>query len=201
MTTEQFYKTLPTLETDRLLVRPMRQEDVDDLFAYTQDEETARYVTWNANQTVDQAQQFLTHVLSNYEQGKQAPWAIEWKATGQMVGTIDFIHLLLDENKQAELGYALSRQFWGKGIVTEAVERVLDFGFEALQLERIQARCMEPNIGSARVMEKVGMTYEGTLRRLIFIKGTFHDVKMYSILREEYVTQRQAAEQNEKQHQ
>ncbi|MGA9232696.1 MAG: GNAT family N-acetyltransferase, partial [Exiguobacterium oxidotolerans] len=49
MTTEQFYKTLPVLETDRLLLRPMRQEDVDDLFAYTQDEETARYVTWNAN--------------------------------------------------------------------------------------------------------------------------------------------------------
>ncbi|WP_215115268.1 GNAT family N-acetyltransferase [Exiguobacterium sp. s80] len=201
MTTEQFYKMLPTLETDRLLLRPMRQEDVDDLFAYTQDEETARYVTWNANQTVEQAEQFLTYVLSNYEQGKQAPWAIEWKATGQMIGTIDFIHLLLDENKQAELGYALSRQFWGKGIVTEVVERVLDFGFEALQLERIQARCMEPNVGSARVMEKVGMTYEGTLRRLIFVKGTFHDVKMYSILREEYVTQRQAAEQNEKQHQ
>ncbi|WP_214894271.1 GNAT family protein [Exiguobacterium sp. H66] len=201
MTTEQFYKMLPTLETDRLLLRPMRQEDVDDLFAYTQDEETARYVTWNANQTVEQAEQFLTYVLSNYEQGKQAPWAIEWKATGQMIGTIDFIHLLLDENKQAELGYALSRQFWGKGIVTEAVERVLAFGFEVLQLERIQARCMEPNVGSARVMEKVGMTYEGTLRRLIFVKGTFHDVKMYSILREEYVTQRQAAEQNEKQHQ
>jgi ribosomal-protein-alanine N-acetyltransferase len=118
-----------------------------------------------------------------------------------MIGTIDFIHLLLDENKQAELGYALSRQFWGKGIVTEAVECVMTFGFEELKLERIQARCMEGNIGSARVMEKVGMTYEGTLRRLIFIKGTFHDVKMYSLLRDEYVAKRQNTENNTKQHQ
>ena len=76
----------------------------------------------------------------------------------------------------------------------------MTFGFEELKLERIQARCMEANIGSARVMEKVGMTYEGTLRRLIFIKEAFHDVKMYSLLREEYVTMRQGFEHN-KQHQ
>lgn len=201
MTTTEFYRHLPVLETERLVLRPLEAKDLDDLFEYTQDEETARYVTWNANQTINQAEQFLTYVLSNYEQGKQAPWAIEWKETGKMIGTIDFIHLLLDENKQAELGYALSRQFWGKGIVTEAVECVMTFGFEELKLERIQARCMEGNIGSARVMEKVGMTYEGTLRRLIFIKGTFHDVKMYSLLRDEYVAKRQNTENNTKQHQ
>ena len=201
MTITEFYRHLPVLETERLVLRPLQASDLDDLFEYTQDEETARYVTWNANQTIDQAEQFLTYVLSNYKQGKQAPWAIEWKETGKMIGTIDFIHLLLDDNKQAELGYALSRQFWGKGIVTEAVECVMAFGFEELKLERIQARCMEGNIGSARVMEKVGMTYEGTLRRLIFIKGAFHDVKMYAMLRDEYAAVTQKKEANTKQHQ
>lgn len=201
MTTTEFYQHLPVLETKRLILRPLQASDRDDLFEYTQDEETARYVTWNANQTIEQAEQFLNYVLSNYAQGKEAPWAIEWKETGKMIGTIDFIHLLLDENKQAELGYALSRQFWGKGIVTEAVECVMAYGFEELKLERIQARCMEGNIGSARVIEKVGMTYEGTLRRLIFIKEAFHDVKMYSLLRDEYVTMRQGSEYNTKQYQ
>lgn len=201
MTTTEFYRHLPVLKTERLVLRPLRASDLDDLFEYTQDEETARYVTWNANQTIEQAEQFLNYVLSNYDQGKEAPWAIVWKETGKMIGTIDFIHLLLDDNKQTELGYALSRQFWGKGIVTEAVARVMAYGFEELKLERIQARCMEQNIGSARVMEKVGMTYEGTLRRLIFIKGAFHDVKMYAILRDEYAAVTQKTESNSKQHQ
>ncbi|HCN56734.1 MAG TPA: GNAT family N-acetyltransferase [Exiguobacterium sp.] len=201
MTTTEFYRHLPVLKTERLVLRPLRASDLDDLFEYTQDEETARYVTWNANQTIEQAEQFLNYVLSNYEQGNEAPWAIVWKETGKMIGTIDFIHLLLDDNKQAELGYALSREFWGKGIVTEAVARVMAYGFEELKLERIQARCMEPNIGSARVMEKVGMTYEGTLRRLIFIKGAFHDVKMYAMLRDEYAAVTQKKEANTKQHQ
>ncbi len=201
MTTTEFYRHLPVLKTERLVLRPLRASDLDDLFEYTQDEETARYVTWNANQTIEQAEQFLNYVLSNYDQGKEAPWAIVWKETGKMIGTIDFIHLLLDDNKQTELGYALSRQFWGKGIVTEAVARVMAYGFEELKLERIQARCMKPNIGSARVMEKVGMTYEGTLRRLIFIKGAFHDVKMYAILRDEYAAVTQKTESNSKQHQ
>ena len=201
MTTTEFYQHLPVLETERLVLRPLKGKDLDDLFEYTQDEETARYVTWNANQAIEQAEQFLNYVLSNYEQGKEAPWAIVWKETGKMIGTIDFIHLLLDDNKQAELGYALSRQLWGKGIVTEAVARVMAYGFEELKLERIQARCMEGNIGSARVMEKVGMTYEGTLRRLIFIKEAFHDVKMYSMLRDEYSMMRQGSTQQTKQHQ
>jgi len=201
MTTTEFYQHLPVLETERLVLRPLQGKDLDDLFEYTQDEETARYVTWNANQAIEQAEQFLNYVLSNYEQGKEAPWAIVWKETGKMIGTIDFIHLLLDDNKQAELGYALSRQLWGKGIVTEAVARVMAYGFEELKLERIQARCMEGNIGSARVMEKVGMTYEGTLRRLIFIKEEFHDVKMYSMLRDEYSMMRQGSTQQTKQHQ
>ncbi|WP_026828409.1 GNAT family N-acetyltransferase [Exiguobacterium artemiae] len=201
MTSTEFYQHLPVLETERLVLRPLQVKDLDDLFEYTQDEETARYVTWSANQTIEQAEQFLNYVLSNYEQGKEAPWAIVWKETGKMIGTIDFIHLLLDDNEQAELGYALSRQFWGKGIVTEAVECVMAFGFEELKLERIQARCMEGNIGSARVMEKVGMKYEGTLRRLIFIKEAFHDVKMYSMLRDEYAMLRQGSTQQTKQHQ
>ncbi|OIN65543.1 GNAT family N-acetyltransferase [Exiguobacterium sp. KRL4] len=201
MMTTEFYQHLPVLETERLILRPLQTGDLDDLFEYTQDEETARYVTWNANQTVEQAEQFLNYVLSNYEQGKEAPWAIVWKETGKMIGTIDFIHLLLDDTKQAELGYAISRQFWGKGIVTEAVACVMAFGFEELRLERIQARCMEGNVGSARVMEKVGMTYEGTLRRLIFIKEAFHDVKMYSMLREEYTVLRQGSAQQTEQHQ
>jgi len=66
MTTTEFYRHLPVLETNRLVLRPLQASDLDNLFEYTQDEETARYVTWNANQTIEQAEQFLNYVLSNY---------------------------------------------------------------------------------------------------------------------------------------
>ena len=90
------------------------------------------------------------------------------------------------EHARAELGYVLSREHWGKGLMPEAVRAVMAFGFEKLSLNRIQARCIAENLASARVMEKAGMTFEGTLRESEFIKGAYRDIKLYSILRREY---------------
>jgi ribosomal-protein-alanine N-acetyltransferase len=89
------------------------------------------------------------------------------------------------EHARAELGYVLSREHRGKGLMPEAVRAVIRFGFGRMELNRIQARCVAENTASARVMEKVGMTYEGTLRESEYIKGAFWDIKIYSILRRE----------------
>lgn len=90
------------------------------------------------------------------------------------------------EHNRAEIGYVISTKNWGKGYGTEVANAVISFGFEQMELERIQARCFIDNIASQRVMEKVGMTYEGTLRKAMFVKGKFQDIKIYSILREEF---------------
>lgn len=74
----------------------------------------------------------------------------------------------------------------GRGIVTEAAKAVIAFGFEEMDLVRIQAKCLIENVGSARVMEKVGMSYEGLIRKGLLVKGAHHDLKLYSILREEH---------------
>jgi ribosomal-protein-alanine N-acetyltransferase len=85
-----------------------------------------------------------------------------------------------------ELGYALAEPFWGRGLITEASRALLDHVFEVYAVERVQARCMVENSASERVMQKLGMTLEGTLRASLLRRGRFRDVQMYSLLRDEW---------------
>ena len=89
-------------------------------------------------------------------------------------------------HKIAEIGYVISKDYWGKGLTTEVAKELVKFGFEEMDLVRVQARCDVENIASARVMEKAGMTFEGIIRKGIFVKGEHRDLKMYSILKEEF---------------
>ena len=102
-----------------------------------------------------------------------------------MVGTCGFTSFNCTSDS-AEVGYVLNPEYWGKGIAQEALCRVLNFGFEKLNLNRIEARYMEGNERSRKVMERVGMTYEGTLRQGMLVKGNYIDVGICSILRSEW---------------
>lgn len=84
------------------------------------------------------------------------------------------------------MGYVLSDQYWNQGIMTEVVSKIIQFGFEEVGLERIQARCMVDNTGSAKVMEKVGMKFEGVLRNYMKVKNELRDLNMYAILKEDF---------------
>ena len=89
------------------------------------------------------------------------------------------------KHRVAEIGYVISKEYWGKGMTTEAVKEVVKFGFDQMDLVRIQAQCFTENQASARVLEKAGMVCEGILRKAMYIKGKHRDLKMYSILRED----------------
>ncbi len=185
MVVREFYADLPSVETRRLLLRKLTLEDTADLFDYGSTQEVTRHVTWNPYEQMEDARGFITHVMAHYEAGKIAPWAIEEKASGRMIGTIGF-GSWQELHNTAEIAYALSHQFWGKGLMPEAVRTVFHIGFEQLGFVRIEAQCLPENNASSRVMEKVGMTYEGTLRKKMFVKGKSRDLEMYSILREEF---------------
>lgn len=180
MTTKNIFNNLPTLETDRLILRKVTLADAADIFAYASDEEVAKYVTWNVHKTIQDTERFIYFIFSRYESNSPAPWAIENKENGKVIGTIDYV-MWQEEHKVAEVGYALSKDYWGKGIMSEALEAVKTFGFEHMDLVRIQAHCMAENIGSARVMEKAGLTYEGTKKKALLIKNRHRDLKGYAI--------------------
>ncbi|WP_064091654.1 GNAT family N-acetyltransferase [Rossellomorea aquimaris] len=185
MDIETIFGNLPTLETERLILRKITVEDVEDMFSYGSNEEVSKYVTWDTHKTISDTKEFVDFVLTRYENNQVAPWGIVYKENGKLIGTIDFISWQVKDNS-AEIGYVISQDYWGKGITTEAAHEVIKFGFHHMDLVRVQARCFVENIGSSRVMEKIGMSYEGILRKTAFIKGKHRDLKMYSILREEF---------------
>jgi ribosomal-protein-alanine N-acetyltransferase len=176
---------LPVLETARLTLRKLTMADADDVFAYAADPEVARFVTWSAHATVQDSIAFLNMVKQKYENGQIAEWGVSERSTGRIIGTCGFTWIRPEHGK-GEIGYALARTHWRMGFMTEAVDAVMRYGFVALRLNRIEARCKTENTGSERVMQKCGMTYEGTLRQTMLVKGTFIDLKMYAILRGEW---------------
>lgn len=185
MNIESGYLDLPVLETTRLLLRKITREDMDDIFKYGSNEAVAKYVTWETHRSISDTKRYVEFVLNCYENKKIAPWGIEHKESGKLIGTIDFVSWKPNHHN-AEIGYVLSEAYWGRGIVTEAAKEVIAFGFHNMNLTRIQARCLIENIGSQRVMEKVGMSFEGILRKGIFVKGIHRDLKVFSILKEEF---------------
>jgi [ribosomal protein S5]-alanine N-acetyltransferase len=180
------FSNLPELETERLLLRKMRLDDAEAMFAYASDPEVTRYVPWDTHRSMEDSESFLGFATEGYERGDFGGWGVVLKDDGVFIGTCGIDVGYAPEHARAELGYVLSREYWGKGLMPEAVRAVIRLSFGRMGLNRVEARCIAENTASARVMEKAGMTYEGTLREREFIKGAYRDMKLYSILRREY---------------
>ena len=185
MSLDQLLADLPALETDRLLLRKVRMEDAPDIFEYASDPNVPIYMPWEPHQSIQETYEYLERVMERYRQSRPGPWAIVHRRDAKMIGTCSFSKWEREDNR-AEIGYVLNPRYWGQGYMSEAVRAIVAFGFRELGLNRIQARCDVPNVGSARVMEKAGMTFEGVLRQLLLVKGSYRDLKIYSILRSEW---------------
>ncbi len=176
------FSHLPTIETERLILRPMRMRDAQDLFAYARDPQVSRHVLWDTHASIADSRQFLRGAIRQYRKGQPGSFAITLKDSGRMIGTVGFMWINLDYHS-AEVGYSLSRDYWNQGIMTEALRAVVAFGFDTLRLNRIEAQHETDNPASGRVMAHVGMQFEGVLRQRLKNKGRFVDVALYAILR------------------
>ena len=153
-----------TLETHRLLLRRFRMEDAPDMFRnWASDPEVTRFLTWPAHRSVDVSRAVLGSWIPRYVEGGFFSWAIVWKETGSVIGSIAIVRL--DEDREtADLGYCLGRAFWGRGIMPEALRAVMDYLFDTVGVNRVAACHDVNNPRSGRVMEKAGMKVEGVLR-------------------------------------
>lgn len=176
---------LPTIETDRLILRKMTPGDAEAIFAYASDLEVTRYVVWDTHRTIEDSKAFLDLTVRGYESGAGPTWGVVYKGDHRFIGTCGFASLE-PEHARAEIGYVISKEYRGRGLAPEAVRAMISFGFREMGLHRIEARCIAENAASARVMQKAGMTHEGTLRQREFIKGAYRDMEMYSILKGEH---------------
>lgn len=187
MNISDIYSNLPPLETERVTLRKLHPNDRDDMYAWASDPEVAQYVTWYAHPSPKATASFIDIICERYKHAKIAPWALVHRQNNSMIGLNGFCAWDTHHHK-ATLAYVLSKPYWGQGYTTETTRAIIQFGFENMALNRIDARCRIENIGSARVMEKCGLTYEGTLREVAFVKNEFIDLKLYAITKTDWQT-------------
>jgi ribosomal-protein-alanine N-acetyltransferase len=185
ITVDAVFGDLPALETERLLLRRFTADDIDAVFEYGRDPDVARFVTWDVHTSRDDSRQFVEATLAHYAAGRIGPWAVVLKGGG-VIGSAGFV-TWQPEHARAEAGYALHQSYWGQGLATEALREIARFGFAVMQLNRLIAVCDPANVPSARVMEKIGMRYEGTLRQYAFSKGAFRDTEIRALLRSGWI--------------
>ena len=184
-TTELFdFGPFPTLTTERLVLRDLTDADAADVYVFWGDPEVQKY---NAEplRDVSQAHTFIAEMLAEYATRKQVMWAITKRDGGAVLGGVD-LHDWNRTHHRAEVGYSLARAWWGQGIASEAVRAVLRFGFERMQLHRIEAGTIADNWRSVRMLERLGFRREGTRREYsLEDDGTYHDSAMYGLLQHE----------------
>lgn len=183
--------SMPTLETQRLILRRIVMRDAKDIFAYSQDPEVARHVLWSAQKDMSEARDYCRFMMKRYRCDQPSSWGIIEKKTNRLVGTIGYMDYN-EDNASVEVGYSLAHWLWNGGYMTEALRRVIVYTFEAMDVNRIEAQHELSNPASGRVMEKCGMRKEGELRQRLYNKGRFVDVALYAILKEDYDKQRES---------
>jgi RimJ/RimL family protein N-acetyltransferase len=176
---------LPTFHTARLVLRPFSLMDAKRVRELAGAYEVAA-TTANIPHPYEEgmAEEWIGSHCKTFEDGTGLNLAIENKLEGLLVGAIG-IHIN-KANNLGEIGYWIGVPYWNLGYCTEAARVLLKYGFETLGLNRIQARHMTRNPASGRVMQKLGMQHEGTLRQAILRFESYEDVEIYAFLREEF---------------
>ncbi len=181
----------PTLHTARLTLRGLTEEDAEAIFAYAANPNMTHYTLWEPHQTLADSLRFVRdYALARYREGVPEPMGMVDREdpSGQVIGCVGGFWVS-QANATMELGYALSEDHWGKGLVVEAATVLIDYLFTAYSVERLQARSVAENQQSLRVLDKLGLSYEGTLRSALWRRGRFRDVCYFSILRGEWEAQ------------
>ena len=153
------------LETNRLILRRFVIEDAEDVYRnWASDPEVTKYLTWPTHASVEISKMLLNDWIPRYDDGGYFNWAIEWKGNGGVIGNISVVRLREDID-EAEIGYCMSKAYWGRGIMPEALKAVMDYLFDTAGMNRVSACHDANNPKSGRVMEKAGMKQEGVLRQ------------------------------------
>jgi [ribosomal protein S5]-alanine N-acetyltransferase len=182
------FATFPILETERLVLRAMTPEDADDMFRIYSDPEVMRYWGMEPFTSIDHVLQRVARSAEMFREQTGVRWAITRKGEGQVIGTCGH-RRIIKEHHRSEIGYELARDAWGKGIMPEAVDAILRFGFERIGLHSVEALIDPANVGSRRVLEKLGFVQEGYFRESYYADGRFTDTAVFSLLKRDWAAQ------------
>ena len=188
---KEVFSNLPRFETKRLVLRRIEDDDYEDMFEYSADLEVTKYLTWQPHATVNETKEYILNLQKRYEAGKFFDWGLVYKEDGRFVGTCGFTSINITQNT-SEIGYVLSKKYWGMGLIPEALESIMDFGFSYFGFDKIEARFLDGNENSKKVMQKAGMVFEKTDRNVLHIKGEYRTVHTYSITKNDFEKRKNA---------
>lgn len=172
-----------SIRTERLILRRFTVNDAEHMFRnWANDPEVTRFLTWPPHGDAEVTRNLLENWVAEYEKPDYYQWAIEFD--GEAIGSIAIVSLD-DRIKKCEIGYCIGKNFWHRGIMSEALAAVIDYMFDKVGMERIEARHDTNNPNSGAVMKKCGMKYEGTLRRADWNNQGICDAAHYALLKSE----------------
>ncbi|WP_138436106.1 GNAT family N-acetyltransferase [Marinobacter shengliensis] len=182
----------PVIETERLTLKPLAIDDSDSLLEIFSDPEVMRY--WNTAPwtTIQDAIDFINESNDSMRRKESLILGVYLKSTGELAGKCMLFSYDI-ESKRAEIGFGLSRSFWGKGYIREAGEALIRYGFNSLGLRRIEAEIDPDNQSSAKALEKLGFSREGLLRQRWEVNGIVSDSAMYGRLVSDHPAQHNQA--------
>lgn len=172
--------------TSRLLLREFIENDLDAIFHYESDPNVVKYVCYGSTTRIDCERELQFHIQHQQLQSRIFyHLALELCETKAMIGWCG-IKIVNTQHSEGELGYALDQAYWGRGYMFEAAKSMVAFGFQTLRLHRIYGTCHPDNYSSIRVLEKIGMQYEGCFRENRLCKGNWRNTNIYAILEQEW---------------
>jgi len=180
---------LPTLEAGPFALRMIRPDDAPDLFAIFGDPEVMRYWSTPALEDPQAARDLAREIQQYFDRRGLFQWGLVRPGNDRVIGTVTLSNLDV-QNRRAELGYALARSEWGNGVMSEVLPVPVRFGFETLDLHRIEADVDPRNPASFRLLERLGFKKEGYRRESYILNGEIQDAMLYGLLKREFEAQR-----------
>lgn len=178
---------LPSFTTERLLLRAMVIEDAEPLHSLKTSREATRLYGEAPYVDVAQTRSWVQECIDGREAGEVLVWTIVLRATGTPIGMVCFWHIDHDHH-HAEIGYEVTSKYWRQGLMSEALPPMIDHGFNAMGLHRIEATPLSINIGSQRLLERNGFRKEGILRQRLLFESEYLDEMYYGLTRDEWVS-------------
>ena len=180
------FNPFPVLETERLVIRAFTNADAEAVLSFRSNPEAMRFVPRPLQRNTDDALEMIGLINNNISANDCIGWGVELKSSRKIIGSVSF-HRIEKEHHRGELGYMLHPDYWGKGLVTEAVRAIVDYGFRELNFHSIEAIIDPDNTASANVLNKLNFVKEAHFRENFMQNGRFTDTAIYSLLKSDYL--------------